>query len=129
MSEPKGFNKEEPDTSKPAKSIQNILDATARIDERVKIIYERQKEIDASIKNFASELHSLKEKVAIIANQISQEEITQIRDKVHALDVQSENLKLRVGNHDSQWGKIFDAFWKITLVVIASYILYKLGIQ
>lgn len=129
MSDPKGFNKEDPDTSKAAKSIQNIFDAVARIDERVKIINERQKEIDATIKNFASELHSLKEKVAIIVHQIPQEEITQIRDKVHALDVQSENLKLRVGNHDNQWGKIFDAFWKITLMIIATYILYKLGIN
>jgi chromosome segregation ATPase len=121
MSVPNDVNKEG-NVSK-----QSVSDITSRIDERVKIIAEKQKEADANIKKTANDLHALKEKVAIIAD--SKKEIIELRNKIHSLEFQAEALSTRLAHHDTRWGQIFDAFWKMTLMIIAGYILYKLGLQ
>ena len=40
-----------------------------------------------------------------------------------------ETINLRVGHHDTRWSKIFDLVWKFVLMMIAVYILYKVGFQ
>lgn len=134
-----------------SESIQTLFELTSRIDERVKMLIERQKELDAQIekllelqhhaltrltaveaKDFNSvqeNLHSLSEKVAVIVSDDPQKELIELRSKVHSLEVKAENIQMRVGHHDHRWTQIFDSVWKVTLMCIAGYILYKLGIQ
>jgi len=134
-----------------SESIQLIFDLTSRIDERVKMLIERQKEIDEQIEKLLSlqhgalnrlsaleakdfhsvqeNLHSLSEKVAIIASDNPQKELIELRSKVHSLEVKAENIQMRIGYHDHRWAQIFDFIWKLALMCIAGYILYKLGLQ
>lgn len=134
-----------------SESIQLVFDLTSRIDERVKMLIERQKEIDDQIEKLLEmqqsvihrlthleakdigsvqeDLHILSEKVAIIASDDPEEEIQDLKTKVHDLQIKVESINMRVGNHDTRWSKIFDYFWKFGLMLIAGYILYKLGIQ
>lgn len=139
-------------------SIQMVFDLTSRIDERVKMLMERQREIDGQIvklidmqqqvisrltvlesKDIASvtdDLKDLSEKVAVVISDnpkedldIARQERADLRSKVHILEMKLENVNMRLGGHDNRWSKIFDAFWKVALMLIAGYILYKLGIQ
>ena len=134
-----------------SESIQLVFDLTSRIDERVKMLIERQKEIDDQIEKLLDmqqnvihrlthleakdigsvkdDLHILSEKIAVIASDDPKEEIEELQVKVHNLEVKMETINLRVGNHDTRWSKIFDLVWKFVLMMIAGYILYKVGFQ
>lgn len=139
-------------------SIQAVFDLSSRIDERVKMIIERQKEIDVQMDKFiemqqsciqrlhvleskdlesvADDLHELSQKIAIIQNDKPQKELEALRlenqeanRKLHSLELKLEATNFKVGNQETRWGAILDGIWKIVLMVIAAYILYKLGLQ
>ena len=134
-----------------SESIQLVFDLTSRIDERVKMLIERQKEIDDQIEKLLEmqqnvihrlthleakdigsvqdDLHILSEKIAVIASDDPQEQIETLQSQVHALELKVETINLRVGHHDTRWTKIFDMVWKFILMMIAGYILYKVGFQ
>lgn len=86
-----------------SESLQLVFDLTSRIDERVKMIIEKQKEIDEQI-----------EKLIIMQ---------------HSLELKTETLNNRVGINDNRWARIVDSIWKLSIVIVASIVLYKLGIQ
>lgn len=134
-----------------SESIQMVFDLTSRTDERVKMIIEHQKEIEEQIEkliirtdsishrlsiidanDFASiknNLHSLREKVAVITNDNSYKELIELRAKIQSIELKAENIQIRLGFHDHRWSQIFDLIWKMALMCIAGYILYKLGLQ
>jgi chromosome segregation ATPase len=115
-------------------SIQLVFDLTSRIDERVKILIERQKEIDDQIEKLLEMQHQTLHRLVALESKVAtiddpQKELTELRNKIHALEMKAENFQMRIGYHDSRWIQIFDAVWKILLMIIAGYILYKLGLQ
>jgi hypothetical protein len=84
-------------------SINLVSSLVSRLDERVKIIGEKQESI---IKDIES-----------------------IEDKVQVMEFKIEDVKTKLGKHDAFWDKIFDLVWKTVLMIIAGYILYILGLQ
>lgn len=110
-----------------------------RLDERVKILVEQQKEIDIQIEKTLNLLHNaLNRLVALEAKDFNvvrkdlyslKKEIIEIRNKVQNFEIKSENIQMRIGYHDHRWTQIFDSLWKVALMCIAGYILYKLGLQ
>lgn len=117
-----------------------VLDLTSRTDERVKMLIEKQNELEIRINrllennqisdtHMREEINDLSEKIAIMENRDFAEEISEVQDNIHNIEIKIQNLNNRLGIHDKSWDKIFDAFWKICLIVIAGFILYKLGIQ
>ena len=104
----------------------------SRIDERVKILVERQKEIDDQIEKLLEiqkDVLRLNEKVSVIISGDPQKELNLFRDKIHNIEVKMENFNLKISGYDDKWSKVFDSFWKVGLTVVAGYILYKLGIS
>ena len=110
-----------------------------RIDERVKMLIERQKDIEIQIEKTLNLLHNaLNRLVALESKDLNtvredlhsvKKELIELRSKVQSLEVKTENIQMRVGHHDHRWTQIFDAVWKVALMCIAGYILYKLGLQ
>jgi hypothetical protein len=132
-----------------SESIQLVFDLTSRIDERVKMIIERQKEIDDQIdkliemqnsalqrlaavetvlqsRDIENRLQILSEKVSDTA---SDQELESLKESMHSMQIKMENISLRLGNNDGRWFIIFDGAWKVAYMIIAGYILYKLGIK
>jgi predicted nuclease with TOPRIM domain len=132
-------------------SDQNLSDLISRIDERVKILIESQKDFDEQLKEvldtqqnlnnrlcslelkdvakFQDDLYSLSERIAILSNEESRKDFSDLRNKAHALEIRFENIQTKLNNHDNRWNSIFDAIWKFALMIITGFILYKLGIQ
>jgi len=132
-------------------AIQTVFDLTSRIDERVKMLITHQNEIDLRLEKLLDmhqqilhritaiesknlnaiedDLQNLNEKVAILENDDCRGEIQELKTKIHSFDLKQENITLRIGSHDGRWNKIFDSIWKFALMLIAGFILYKLGFQ
>lgn len=135
--------------SQVSESIQLVFDLTSRIDERVKMLIERQNELDTKIEKLfnaqqnilnrlsiieAKEYPQLKEDLINVKQSISrilknENDLNNAEDRISTLETKMEILTIRLGNYDNRWMLVFDAIWKIALMVAAGYILFKLGLQ
>lgn len=132
-----------------SESIQLVFDLTSRVDERVKMLIERHNELDQRVVKLL-ELHqstinrlvvleskdypALKEDMGKIKSDINDiarisEELKEIADRLASLETKNELITARLGTQDNRWMLIFDAIWKMGLMLVAGYILYKLGLQ
>lgn len=137
--------------SKMSESIQLVFDLTSRIDERLKMQAEKQSELEEKLARMTdiqqvlmqrlttleakdvsqNEIDDLNERVAVLQSDDPEmkKDLDKIKDELQTLKLKLENLSLRAAQSDNNWLKIFDGAWKIILMCIAGYILYKLGIQ
>ena len=85
--------------------------------------------VTKDVAKFQDDLHTLSERIAILSTEESRKDFSELRNKAHALEIRFENIQMKLNNHDSRWNSIFDAVWKVALMIITGFILYKLGIQ
>lgn len=101
-----------------AESIQKLCDLSTRIDERVKAIQINQKELESSFK-------VVQQKVAVLESKDFgdlRKELTQLEKRIIALESDS-------GQSKDRWNKIFTFVLQIIWVVLAAWLLMKLGLQ
>lgn len=141
--------------SKVNESIKSVFDLTSRIDERVKMLVERQgdleEQLDKAIDNQQqilsrvlvlesrdatpiatankAEIHEIKQRVAIMESSGSKRDIEDIKQKIHLLDLRVESINMRTANQESRWAKLFDLVFKLTIMLIGGYLLFKFGWQ
>lgn len=110
-----------------------------RIDERVKFLLEQKKEIDIQIEKTSNLLHSFLNRLVALESKdfkavqeelhLIKAELVELRSKVQNLEIKAESAQISIGRNEYRWTQIFDAIWKVSLMCIAGYILYKLGLQ
>lgn len=136
-------------------SIKSVLDLTSRIDERVKMLVQRQCDLDAQINkalenqqktlnrvtvleskdvtalvaSSKAEIHDIKERMAIMENSNSEEDIEELKQKIHLLDLKVESVQMRTATQENRWAKIFDLVFKLSIMMIGGYLLFKFGWQ
>ena len=133
-------------------SIKIILDLSSKIDERSKIIANRQKNFDEHIKKIIDTNHDLKSRASVLESQ-SKDDIVVIKNEIQLinqrlivlesqdikanqslldrrlnnLEVRFENISLRTTSSENKWSVIVDFFIKLGWTILAGYILYKFG--
>ena len=121
-----------------SESIQMMFDLTSRVDERVKMLIERQKQCDDHIDKLIEIQQETIHRLGLLEKSDPEfkKEVeklhtisSEIKNTIHVFELKMETMSLKIGNHDTRWTQIFDAVWKIILMIIAGYILYKLGLQ
>ena len=115
--------------SQVSESIQLVFDLTSRIDERVKMLVEHQNDLDERVDKLLETHQSSLSHLAVIESKEYNSIIANLEVRVKNLELKVEMISMRIGNHDSRWLLIFDSVWKICLMLVGGYILYKLGIS
>jgi hypothetical protein len=136
-------------------SIKSVFNLTSRIDERVKILVEQQvdlkqqldkaidnqqqilnrvtvlesKDVTSAVASSKTDIHDIKQRVAIMESSGSKQDIEDIKQKIHLLDLRLESINMRTANQESRWAKIFDLVFKLTIMLIGGYLLFRLGWQ
>lgn len=121
------------------KSSSQNLELLSRLDERVKNLHTTQSKIEDQIARMSKSQTSLFNKTSAIfadlelhqsrIKNLENEDFEEIRNSINQINSKIQSMDVRVGNNDSRWFLLFDSVWKIVLMLIASYILYKLGWQ
>lgn len=121
------------------KSLSQHLELLSRLDERVKNLNAMQTKIEEQISKIIKtqgSLHnkftSLESDVELQSSQITaleEQDLEGLEESVKQLEMKIQSIEVRVGNNDSRWFLLFDSVWKVLLMLISSYILYKLGWQ
>lgn len=129
--------------SQTAESIQKLYDLSTRIDERVKAIQEDQKGLEQSLSVVqhahteimkkvavleakdtltASDINSaLESKFHVVQNELKKE-LTELEKRVIAVEAAS-------GQNKDRWNRIFTFIIQIIWVLLAAWLLMKLGLQ
>lgn len=139
-------------------SIKSVFDLTSRIDERVKRLVERQNDADIRYDKVLELLQQLVNRVAILESKdISKVDINEInkrvaimesfeakhdvedigakhgiediKQKIHTLDLRVEAINMRTVTQEGRWAKLFDLVFKLTIMLIGGYLLFRFGWQ
>lgn len=117
-------------------SINLVTQATTRLDERIKILAEKQSELESKNEKVVDNYHN-------VANRVTAFETKDLPNTIISLQNHFRDLEKTYKDFDSRLDKIekqqeksesrifffLDALWKIALMCITGYILFKLGIQ
>jgi hypothetical protein len=76
-----------------------------------------------------TDIHDIKQRVAIMENSGSKQDIEDIKKKIHLLDLRVESINMRTANQESRWAKLFDLVFKLTIMLIGGYLLFRFGWQ
>lgn len=113
-------------------SIKAIFDMTTRLDERIKMLLEKQHDTDNKISNIFSSQADLNTKVSVLetsngpANQKKTDDIFQ---KLAQLETRLSNVEKSATNTEAKWKAIFDFVYKTIWVVVVCYLLYLLNLS
>lgn len=132
--------------------LKKLLDLTTRVDERVKLIVERQQEMHIRLNQFAVDHNELITRVSIIESNAEELEtldqlkhrvtmleahgpvslcksIQELEDQVYVLESRIKKLE---EHHEGLWGKI-NKFLGLLVhgvwIIVVCYLLYKMGIN
>lgn len=125
-----------------SKAIKSLFDLTSRIDERVKMLMEKQQENSEKLSDISKLYNDLMQKVAIIESKNGDklhEEINKLESNIDSsVDKINENVKtlqIRVSlvekstqGTEARWKTIIDLGFKALATAIMCYILWKLGL-
>lgn len=114
-------------------SIKSIFELTTRIDERMQLMTKKQEAIDAALKSQGELISNLSSRIIILENSINSKDIEQDVDKnidkIHALEVKVNSLQISNEGTEGRWKTIVNFSLQIIWVLLAAYLLYKLGLQ
>lgn len=117
-------------------SIKAIIELTTRIDERVQLMMKKQETFEGKIENHIEYLNELKIDLKLLdskSGRTLQEEVLRISKEISEIKSKIDNLEKDSFNMGNNWKNIAKGVLsfvvQIIWVVIAAYILYKLGIQ
>jgi len=109
-------------------SINNVLDITSRIDERLKILYEKDEEYRQNFQNLFGDISEILQRLAtndaLTPNVV--DDLNNLKDKVHELEIKMSNVHSSMKNHDDKWSKMIDWIFKAVLTGLSIYAAYML---
>lgn len=124
-------------------SIKSIIELTTRIDERVQLMMKKQESFEAKIDGNIQHLNELKTEVKLLDSKSGkslQEEVSNLSEEVATLSQDFGRIKSKIeriteesNKKENNWQAVVKGalsfIVQIIWVVVASYLLYKLGIQ
>ena len=135
-----------------SESVKMIFDLTSRIDERVKNLVERQNEADERLEKLieiqnsliarisvleSKDMNAMKEDIAEVSERLAvlessgppvlRKDIQDIRTQIQKIEVDMNTLSHTAQSSENKWNKIIDFAIKLGWVILAGYLLYRLG--
>lgn len=114
-----------------SESIKSVFDLTSRIDERVKLIMTKQDKMEGKLDERLQTLHELEGRIALIesAKKDTEKQLGSLQEVVHTIELDLQAVSIQSAGHESKWKTIISFAVQIAWVILAAYLLLKLGIQ
>lgn len=107
-------------------SVQKLFDLTNRIDEREKIINDKQKKLEEKIDHHNQKIIEVFNKVGTLETFIEQNNL--LEKKIKELESQISKVEANQGVHNENWKNIANFLIQIVWVILAAYVLTKLNL-
>lgn len=93
--------------------------------EQLQIHQERIKVLQKKTKDLEEKLLNLETCIRILENK----NFDKLNDTIHDLEMKVKSVEIAQGGHDQNWKAIANFAVQIIWVIMAAYILFKLGLQ
>lgn len=112
-------------------SIKSIFDLTSRIDERMKIVMKKQEEMERKLDERLESIHQLQGRMNLLesAKEDLEKGVGSLQSVVHSIELNLQEVKIQSDGQESKWKTIVSFGVQIAWVILAAYLLMKLGIQ
>lgn len=122
--------------SQTSENIQKLFDVSTRIDERVKLIQQKQSELDSRIESIMREHNSLNQKIAVLESNSSlpsvaalEKKLEESKKEVDLIDRRLINVEYATSTNQDRWSKISAFVIQLIWIVIAAWVLFKLNLN
>jgi len=113
-------------------SIQSIFELTTRVDERVQLMMKKQDNLEDKIDSQMKETNALATRVTILESRNGvqlQADLDKVKDLMHQMELKISHLDKFSATTENRWKTIGGFTLQIVWVILAAYLLFKLGIQ
>jgi hypothetical protein len=112
-----------------SESIKSVFDLTSRIDERVKMIHEKQKEMDKKFNGLIESQGTLNSRVSVLESTTETEEVQNLEKTVHNMEIALKEVELKSAGTRHRWDIAADFGLKILWAIVAAAAIYYLGFR
>jgi hypothetical protein len=114
-------------------TLQKIYDLFSRLDERMKIIVEKNNNNEEKINDFRDQFNEtilqIRRELLTISAEESFEKIKELEKRQNSFESEITKLKENNDIKKRNWVSAFDFVSRIIWTIITAYLLYKLGLQ
>lgn len=121
-----------------SESINNSYQLMSRIDERMQALIKKQDSLEEKIEERAEFYASTATRLSLIEDKTKtlriessrmHEDLSKIKDKLHEIEMHLQTLQISSQGQESKWKVIFNFGLQLAWVLLAAFLLYKLGWQ
>ena len=112
-----------------SESIKSVFDLTSRIDERVKMIHEKQQEMDKKFSRLIDSQGTLNSRVSVLESTTETEEVQNLEKTVHNMAIMLKEVELKSAGNTGKWDVVADFCLKILWAIVAAAAIYYLGFR
>lgn len=112
-----------------SESIKSVFDITSRIDERVKIIMEKQTDVDRRLQQAMEYINTITSRVIVLESRDERavkDQVERAANRLIELEKQFEIMKLQQAGSEGKWKQVIAFGAQIALAVATAYIAFKL---
>ena len=111
-------------------SIKSVYELTTRVDERQQLMMSKVEQLENKLDNQFKEYKDLDGRVRVIESKGNGPvDLVQVREELHKQNVRLQALEISTKGQEGRWRNIFSFVTNLIWVILAAYILFKLGIQ
>lgn len=110
-------------------SVGSMLDITSRIDERLKILYEKDEEYREQLQEMARQINSILQRLATMDAVLAPacEDIMDFKNRMRDIEIKLSSVDVTMSSHSSKLDKYIDWAFKIALTGVGVYATYMIG--
>lgn len=113
-----------------ASSIKSLYDLTTRIDERVERVIQEGKTTYTKLEAEIERNREMLTRISVLEKTSDQgADVHILARKIHDLELKVQSIEITSGKAENRWKTMVNFGLQLAWVIIAAYLLYKLGIQ
>ena len=112
-----------------SESIKSVFNLTSRIDERVKMIHEKQQEMDKKFSRLIESQGTLNSRVSVLESTSEIEEVQNLEKTVHNMEIMLKEVELKSAGNTGKWAVAADFGIKILWALVAAAAIYYMGFK
>ena len=108
-------------------SFKSLYDLAVRIDERVKNLIARSDSYDDKFSEILNTQKDVEGRMRVLESKA--EDINDLADQFKITSTRVQSLEISNNGKDDRWKVIVNFCVQLSLILVAAYLLYKLGLQ
>ena len=114
-----------------SESIKSVFDLTSRIDERIKLIIKKQDQMERKLDERLQAFSGIEGRVHVLEAGCtgSVKDLSSLGQTVHTMEMNLQQVQFKTAGHENRWKTIVSFAMQIAWVILAAYLLVKIGIQ